>query len=702
MITVKNINSVKEKDLPTKYRDHYITIHDAIGTGLYKEDKEVKAVIDALINQINEETRIKKGGNSSGSEAEAKAFKDKYAISPEEAVKWLNRDIAIDYEGKNPDEFYGDLLRINHNANLKLKKNKIAGIENLNVEFSGDLKLKKAPALRKKAEDSLELIVSRDQLRPVMSGVYVEEDRLIATDAHKLVVLEAQPDKKDIGKIININPRYSGTDAKYVEGKYPNYEAVIPRYEGDQVSEFFDIDRVLNEVHTLVKYGSPVEGLKKLYLARYLAVNPDFLIAVLRVLRANGVSKIRFGAEKSNRAIVIFTDTKSKGLVMPIYIEQDLGGINYHYHILESLNVGLNGDPGPDNFFFETKTTPAPGIQEPGLNAEVLGVEVDDEIVSDFEEAVILGISKLEKVSEYQAEEWLNKAKTVVDLGLKAKEDPLKVAGAIIKKIKEKISGKKDPEPKKTPQETRPRTTNGKGPKTLADTMNETNNNEIFQVNGPIGRFLGDVEIKPVHSVVTTLDAEQGAGKTRFFFQIMNALAGSGLKCLFYSLEEHPQSKLFKDKVSQYIDPANLQNIIVEGEIEDWSKQKKLIDSVDAIFIDSFQKLPPNIDLDEDLRKAYNGKWFFVIYQQTAGKTMRGGSKAAFDGDIILRIKKHEDYRENYAYANKNRYSDIPDIKYNIYNKAVEGDQEDPGAAPEPSPEPQDARDQTLVATSIF
>lgn len=53
--------------------------------------------------------------------------------------------------------------------------------------------------------------------------------------------------------------------------------------------------------------------------------------------------------------------------------------------------------------------------------------------------------------------------------------------------------------------------------KNLATAMQENSNNPITVIPGDLGRFLGNVEVKPVHSVVTTLDAEQGSGKTRFF-----------------------------------------------------------------------------------------------------------------------------------------------------------------------------------------
>ncbi len=212
----------------------------------------------------------------------------------------------------------------------------------------------------------------------------------------------------------------------------------------------------------------------------------------------------------------------------------------------------------------------------------------------------------------------------------------------------------------------------GKG-QSLTEAMSNTEKNEVFKIDGAIGKFLGQVEKKPVHSVVTTLDAKQGSGKTRFFFQIINALASTGAKCLFYSLEEHPQSKLFKDKIEQYIDPANYERITVIDEVEDWDDEKKVIEEHDMIFFDSFQKLP-QIDLDNDIRKAFNGKWFFVIYQQTSGKSMRGGSKAAFDGDIILKVEKGSDYRDNEVYANKNRYNDAPELRYNIFSQSLIGD----------------------------
>ena len=128
--------------------------------------------------------------------------------------------------------------------------------------------------------------------------------------------------------------------------------------------------------------------------------------------------------------------------------------------------------------------------------------------------------------------------------------------------------------------------------------------------------------------------------------------------------------------MEQYIDPANFNNITIVDEVDEWKDEKAAINAHEAVFFDSFQKLPA-IDLDKDMRKAFNGKWFFLIYQQNGTKGMRGGSRAAFDGDIILKIKKEDDYRDNYVFANKNRYNDAPELHYNIFSKQLSGNSED-------------------------
>lgn len=214
-------------------------------------------------------------------------------------------------------------------------------------------------------------------------------------------------------------------------------------------------------------------------------------------------------------------------------------------------------------------------------------------------------------------------------------------------------------------------------PNSLAARMQRNKNRviEYYNIENPdIAKFLGQVEIKRKESVGISITAPQGAGKTRFAFQLINAFA-KNYKVGHASMEEHPESGLYTDKAEEYIDPENLANIDAP-DINSMADVEKLIRENDVIVIDSFEKLremDKNIQVDQDFRKKYDGKLFIFIFQLTSDGKMRGGSKSQFDVDIVLFTEKFDDYRENYIYPDKNRYNSIPpsELKFSIYNRAL-------------------------------
>lgn len=214
-------------------------------------------------------------------------------------------------------------------------------------------------------------------------------------------------------------------------------------------------------------------------------------------------------------------------------------------------------------------------------------------------------------------------------------------------------------------------------------------NAEYFRTTGPLGEFLGNIEKKRKGSVVCTLDAPQGAMKTRLFFQKMNMLASQGNKILFISLEEDPDSVLFTGKRDQYISPQNRDRIDTVGELPNGVRDlEKLIPEYDVVFVDSWGKLAmldKNLDLDKDFRKKYDGKLFFVIYQRTTAGTMRGGSSSQFDADMVMKIEKDADYKNNYAFFDKNRYQGKADLKYNIHGQKLTDGEEEETFSPAPN-----------------
>jgi len=194
--------------------------------------------------------------------------------------------------------------------------------------------------------------------------------------------------------------------------------------------------------------------------------------------------------------------------------------------------------------------------------------------------------------------------------------------------------------------------------------------------NKDIANFLGKIEKKTKESVAITIAGGQGSMKTRLCFQLMNCFA-QNYKVGHASIEEHPESALYEDKIHQYLNKKALHNISAP-EISTIQDVHNLVKENDVIVIDSFSKLQEmqkGCELDKDFRKAYDGKLFIIIYQQTTDGKMRGGSKSQFDGDVICFVKKEPNYQDNYCYMDKNRYQkkNLEDLKFNIYSGKLIG-----------------------------
>ena len=215
---------------------------------------------------------------------------------------------------------------------------------------------------------------------------------------------------------------------------------------------------------------------------------------------------------------------------------------------------------------------------------------------------------------------------------------------------------------------------------------NKPKNVNYFKIdNAEIASFLGQIERKKKESIVVSLTGGQGSMKTRMAFQFMNALA-QNYKVGHASIEEHPESNLYFDKAEQYLNAKSLNNIEAP-EIKSINELEQLIKKNDVIVIDSFtkmQEMHKGFEVDKDLRKKYDGKLFIVIFQQTTDGKMRGGSKSQFDADIVLFTEKKTDYRDNYIYADKNRYQNKPldGLKFNIFSKKLLYDKSEPIAEP--------------------
>jgi DNA polymerase-3 subunit beta len=111
--------------------------------------------------------------------------------------------------------------------------------------------------------------VGKDYLRPTMSGVYVNNKGICATDAHKLYWVDMDTNFPEVGVIIPVefikmltSPIDVTIDAKFIratysdytvqcyiiDGRYPNYKAVIPQNYNTTMVNRKELTKLINEI----------------------------------------------------------------------------------------------------------------------------------------------------------------------------------------------------------------------------------------------------------------------------------------------------------------------------------------------------------------------------------------------------------------------------------------------------------------------
>lgn len=170
-------------------------------------------------------------------------------------------------------------------------------------------------------------IVGDDGLRPVLMGVYVSEDGfLVGTDAHKLVKLRSNEFSEEKGKIIDLSKyiKSKGKIIDFIDGKYPNYEAVIPK---DNLEEkalstyaFYNLAKSAQEVKRLTSNPIFNINLKLKTTDDKLEVYGFSYIIMLEALTfamANGWDFFTLEYSTPSRAVVFNFGDGNIALLMP-------------------------------------------------------------------------------------------------------------------------------------------------------------------------------------------------------------------------------------------------------------------------------------------------------------------------------------------------------------------------------------------------
>ena len=190
-------------------------------------------------------------------------------------------------------------------------------------------------------------------------------------------------------------------------------------------------------------------------------------------------------------------------------------------------------------------------------------------------------------------------------------------------------------------------------------------NLEKIQLPGDLGKFLGYVER---YEYAIVLRGEKGAGKTRLTYQMMNTFAKAGFSVGCFTLEIGKHSNLVKDMRNEYLCPTIASKVQIAEScpkgIEDIKAAARVFD---VVVIDSWGKIPGITQDDFDkLRKEFPNTMFVVIFQSTTNGTVRGGSKAEYDGGIVIQVAEG-----GRAYCEKNRYNG-ENLTYLVFERKLE------------------------------
>lgn len=165
-------------------------------------------------------------------------------------------------------------------------------------------------------------VVAHDELRPVMNGVYFDEEgECVGSDGHLLIVYKCGKTKFE-GKIIALT-------GEEITGRYPNYRSVIPK-EREEYAHRID----LKELYAACQFHLKKEG-----------ANPEDRVSILhktfKVKSLVGILNVFNTAGKLKEAVLYKSDQATATV---IECKEITGIIMPCQHFEENVDVQIEDD----------------------------------------------------------------------------------------------------------------------------------------------------------------------------------------------------------------------------------------------------------------------------------------------------------------------------------------------------------------------
>ena len=184
----------------------------------------------------------------------------------------------------------------------------VSNWDNINSSWKDTSKVKKIVWANNPYDKGLYSIVApylgNDKFRPVMSGINFDENGITATNAHVLITLP-YPNKKYEGIYEPDLSKRKDSDQITIDGKYPNYSAVIP-FSDNTTHFLIDVYKLLQYTNVAMKYAN-----KTTYQIAYklnneaVGYNGRFMVENLKTLLKLGHEKVYAHYIAPNKAMVL-------------------------------------------------------------------------------------------------------------------------------------------------------------------------------------------------------------------------------------------------------------------------------------------------------------------------------------------------------------------------------------------------------------
>lgn len=184
-------------------------------------------------------------------------------------------------------ELYGEMVRRHGDEDICSQMLKKMLLAEENTETKGGICLKDW------------LLKDKNDLRKNLKGAFYEDGRIVATDAHVLIVLENQNYPEEFeGKIVS-------PDGDFIEAKYPQWRSVIP--DPKKMTEIKpDWAKVKSDLKE-VKLGlsTRTSSVRYVNFDDKFCISEKYVPLLLKLQKSPGISKIMYQEGNPRRAILV-------------------------------------------------------------------------------------------------------------------------------------------------------------------------------------------------------------------------------------------------------------------------------------------------------------------------------------------------------------------------------------------------------------